>query len=892
MSQGYEAFCLNDPLFYDAPMLARDDDVDYELANRSVPPGWRRDSLEDWLVYTPADADVPSQGWKIHASASLDDAEKILNVVWDYCLEQRIPFKFVRSAQLLLLANGKYADRASSGKFITIYPRDEVQFGEALNDLGVALAGFQGPYILSDLRWSDGPLYVRYGAFAERYCLSDSGEVVPAIEAPDGLLVPDRRGTAFSVPPWVTVPTLLAPALEARAATTLANLPYRVERPLHFSNGGGVYLATDARTDEPVILKEARPHAGLAIDGSDAVQRLANERVILESLAGLGAVPEVKGAFIVGGHHFLALEYIEGTPLSGSLVDRYPLSLLGESKDFTGYTSWAVEVMTKLRRLVAAVHERGVVIGDLHPGNVLIRADGRLVLVDLEVASDVRSARRPTLVDPAFAAPDDRAGFEVDEYALAAIGLSVFLPLTELIALDTSKVDQFAREIQALFPLPTGYLENAVEVLHRHTGARFPAMDDGATDKLHRIRAPRRPTDDRPEQTSLRDLLSEGDLVHVWPQLRDGLARAIVHSATPERDDRLFPGDVAQFEHGGLNLANGAAGVLLALSETGVDPDPTHIDWLVRRATHPLPGTRFGFYDGLHGVAYALDRLGRPTEARDVLALSLRELGQSVWDVGNDLQGGLAGIGLNLTHFAHRDDDDTLWARAAEIGEELAERLGDVDDVGTLSGGKAPYAGLLRGSTGSALFFLELHRKYGNSQLLDLAEIAIRQDLRRCVLREDGALEVDEGYRTMPYLLDGSVGIGMVLDRFLQLRPDADLAAASGQIRTAAEAEFYIESGLFSGRAGMVLALAARRTDRSPDEVAVAQVRRLRWHAVGYGGGLAFPGSQLLRLSMDLATGTAGVLLAIGAALADDPIALPFLAPRLEDRAPRVQQRG
>ncbi len=34
-----------------------------------------------------------------------------------------------------------------------------------------------------------------------------------------------------------------------------------------------------------------------------------------------------------------------------------------------------------------------------------------------------------------------------------------------------------------------------------------------------------------------------------------------------------------------------------------------------------------------------------------------------------------------------------------------------------------------------------------------------------------------------------------------------------------------------------------------------------------------------MRLSMYLATGTAGVLLALGAALADEPVHLPFLEP-------------
>ena len=54
-------------------------------------------------------------------------------------------------------------------------------------------------------------------------------------------------------------------------------------------------------------------------------------------------------------------------------------------------------------------------------------------------------------------------------------------------------------------------------------------------------------------------------------------------------------------------------------------------------------------------------------------------------------------------------------------------------------------------------------------------------------------------------------------------------------------------------------------------------VRRLAWHALTYRENLAFPGEQLLRLSMDLATGSAGILLALGAALHAEPINLPFL---------------
>ena len=215
------------------------------------------------------------------------------------------------------------------------------------------------------------------------------------------------------------------------------------------------------------------------------------------------------------------------------------------------------------------------------------------------------------------------------------------------------------------------------------------------------------------------------------------------------------------------------------------------------------------------------------------------------------------------------------------MAEAVAERLGDHDAVPETSGGANPYAGLTRGSSGPALLFLHLHERTGAQRFLDLAAIALRQDLRRCVEREDGSLEVDEGWRTMPYLADGSVGIGMVLEPYLARRDDPTLAAAAGRIRLAAESQFYVEPGLLYGRAGMILYLSQRHVPGTAwaDPVVAAQVGRLGWHAIPYADGLAFPGEQLLRLSMDLASGTAGVLLAVGAACHDEPVHLPFTGP-------------
>jgi len=868
MDRAYEAYCIADPLFYDSPARPDGDEAVFEPARQPAPSGWEQANLDDWLVRMPADAALPPQGWKIHASACLEDAEATLATVAGYCGSRRLPFKFIRSPRLLFLRNQKYAHRAASGKFITIYPADEAQLQAVLEELGNTLAGRRGPYILSDLRWGAGPLYVRYGGFSDRYCVGPDGEMLPAIADPDGLLVPDRREAVFHLPPWVSLPAFLEPHLAARNATTLEGLPYTVERALHFSNGGGVYAGLDTRTGERVVLKEARPHAGLDTDGVDAVSRLRGERDMLQRLAGAGVAPAARDYFALGEHEFLVQDFVEGVPLGAQIVERYPLIRAGsDAEAVAGYASWALEVYGRVERAVLAAHERGVLIGDLHPSNVLVRPDGTVALIDLEVASDVAEGRRPTLADPAFMAPRGCTGLDIDRYALACLRLHFFLPLTTLIRFDRDKARDFARDIAAAFPVPQPFLDEAVRTL----------TPVGSPNGRVRHAEPDRPR-------------LEPDAAG-WTRARDSMARAILASATPDRDDRLFPGDIKQFERGGLGIAFGAAGVLYALAATGAGRHPELEEWLVDRATRPEPDARIGLYDGLQGVAWVLDRLGRHGDALDVLQASSQIL-NATWDrLGLDLFGGLSGIGLNLAHFAEVTGDPQLRAAVWTVAEAVADRLGAEDDVEPVSGGTHPYAGLVRGSSGPALMFIRLYEQSGESALLDLAATALGQDLRRCVLREDGSLEVNEGWRSMPYLADGSVGIGMVLDEYLRHREDERFAVAAAQIRTAASLRFYIEPGLFWGRAGMILHLSrsARAWGSGIDPVAADHVRRLAWHALSHRGHMAFPGEQLLRLSMDLATGTAGVLLALGAALHEDPVHLPFLAPIGEPTAARTE---
>ncbi|WP_103531171.1 class III lanthionine synthetase LanKC [Streptomyces sp. SM11] len=858
MNPEYAAYCQADRRFYDAPHRsagpggAADEERSYYAPLRGAAPrGWTRSRRGDWLSYSPDGLRLPPQGWKIHVSAALDNAASVLDRVLAHCLEHRLAFKCVPNPGLLALRNAKYADRAGSGKFITVYPPSDEAFPEVCTALTQLLEGEHGPYILSDLRCGNGPVHTRYGAFAARFCAGPDGRPVPAVADPQGRLVPDDRGPSFRVPSWVTPPGFLMPHLEARTAVGLADLPYTVEKALHFSNGGGVYLARDTRTGEQVVLKEARPYAGLAADGADAVARLERERTALEQLAGLDCVPAVRDAFEVGDHHFLVLQYIPGTTLNTVFARRFPLARQHPSPDLlAAHASWAEELYGQVERAVDAVHARGIVISDLHMSNVMVDEEAsRIVLLDFEAASPAAERRRQIVANPAFVAPPDRRGADIDRYALACLRLALYLPLTTLFGIDRTKAVGLARDIARVFPVTEETLRPAVAEILRDTGEPDLQAVPASASAPASVPAP-------------------GD----WPRSRDAMVRAITASCTPEREDRCFPGDIAQFATatGGQSFAYGAAGVLYALHETGAPPCEPAEDWLLRHAKDPASGSPLGFYDGLTGIAWTLHRIGRTAEAADLLRIILD---QPLEGLSPGLHNGYAGIGLALDDLAR-----TAGAADAPALSAAAARCTALAVRALVDGPPSPRTGLLHGASGIALLLVRRYATTGDAALLGLAATALRRDLERCRAGDDGELLVVEGRRLMPYLGSGSAGIAAVIDAYLAHRPDPAFEAAGRALLPAALSAFYVQPGLLRGSAGLLTHLAATPLcDAADRQRAIARhTDLLGSHAVPYGDGLAFPGEQLMRLSMDLATGTAGALLALGAA-SGRPTGLPFL---------------
>jgi tRNA A-37 threonylcarbamoyl transferase component Bud32 len=844
VDQRYLTFCGTDSLFYDTPRSGQSSRSDF-VAAMPESGDWVERDAAPWHRVAPAEASLPPQGWKIHVSVTMDNADRVLAAVRRYCTRNRIAFKHLLSRQFLLQANAKYAARGSSGKFITIYPDDEESLRTTLADLSAELDGEDGPYVLSDLRYGDGPLYVRYGGFVPRWL--DNGDTrVLAIVAPDGTLVPDRREPRFSIPEWVTLPSFLNPHLRARRADAPEGFPYTLVEALHFSNGGGVYRATRTADGHRVVLKEARPHAGLDHDGSDAVTRLRREHDVLLRLRGIPGIAEVYEHRTLWEHHFLAMEDLPGTPLSQWMARNYPLAGNATSeKDIAEYAVRTLALVERITRLVTEVHQRGVVIGDLHPGNILIDESGEVHLIDFEMGFDAAAPRVGTLAAPGFRAPPDRCGIAVDEYALAALRLWLFFPLAALVDLAPGNLASWIDFAEQRFALPQDFTR----------GLRAQLAP-----------APARPVAWPPAAASP----SEQD----WSSVRQSMVEGILASATPQRHDRLFPGDIAQFDRGGVCVGHGAAGVLYALNAAGAGRHPRFEDWLLE-ALRRTPPQRAGFYDGSHGIAYILDQFGYHDEADHLIAHAAPAVDR-MRDHGLDR--GLSGIGLSLLKMAEARGQDSYRSRALAIAERLSTVLS-----ATSTGGSVP-GGLLNGWSGAALFFIAVFEHTGEQTWLARAERALRRDLDTCVPAAGEAMKVlDARSRRLPYLGTGSAGIALAATALARYTPNADAVSALPALLRACHTEFVVHPGLMSGRAGLLLTLAraASRSDPTTARVMSRHLSNLAWHAVPYRDGIAFPGHQLLRLSMDLHTGNAGILLAIAAA-ADTPehsrpVALPLL---------------
>ncbi|MBI1382005.1 MAG: protein kinase [Planctomycetaceae bacterium] len=198
--------------------------------------------------------------------------------------------------------------------------------------------------------------------------------------------------------------------------------PWRLLSPLGRGGMGDVWLAerSDGAYEQRVAIKAPRAE----ISGSASFARFERERALLAGFEHPGVARLVDGGWSEPGRPWFAMEYVEGSSIDQHALER-------------GLDARArVVLLAEVAKVLAAAHRARIVHRDLKPSNVLVRPDGRIVLVDFGIASVLGEPRGGTgsyLATPRYAAPEqlrgEPASTAADVYSLGLLARELLAPV-------------------------------------------------------------------------------------------------------------------------------------------------------------------------------------------------------------------------------------------------------------------------------------------------------------------------------------------------------------------------------------------------------------------------------------------------------------------------------
>jgi hypothetical protein len=365
---------------------------------------------EIWVTLDDPRMPEIAHGWKLHVSARPGLLPELTRMVVPILLRHVCLAKFAASPAVLLDINSGARNPASVGKAITLYPAPSDLLALA-GDLVEALRGQEGPDVPSDRRVDPrAPVYYRYGPF---HAEAARGPII----GPGGERFAGLAEATYRQPGWVIDPFEARRASPPpRSAARLVGGRFELVAGIVRSPTGHVYRGLDTVTGERVVVKQARAFVGEDGDGVDARARLRNERAVLHALAGLEWAPRMIDYCRHGRDEYLITTDCGRNTLRREVLAGGPFRVGDAERD------WG-RLADRLTAAVAAVHARGIVIGDLKPDNVVIDAEsGRPRLVDFGVsarAGELLGGATPGYSRPVFR-PGEPARPEADDYALGA----------------------------------------------------------------------------------------------------------------------------------------------------------------------------------------------------------------------------------------------------------------------------------------------------------------------------------------------------------------------------------------------------------------------------------------------------------------------------------------
>jgi serine/threonine protein kinase len=180
---------------------------------------------------------------------------------------------------------------------------------------------------------------------------------------------------------------------------------YRIDSELGRGAMGVVYKAFDPHIERVVALKTIRKELLQDRHEHELVARFKNEA----QASGRLTHPNIVAVYDYGETQdaaFIAMEYVEGNPLSALLTADRPTEV-----------HRVILWMAQLLRALAYAHSKGVVHRDIKPANLLITPEGELKITDFGIAHIQSSTLTQTgsmIGTPSYMSPEQFRGAEID----------------------------------------------------------------------------------------------------------------------------------------------------------------------------------------------------------------------------------------------------------------------------------------------------------------------------------------------------------------------------------------------------------------------------------------------------------------------------------------------
>jgi hypothetical protein len=867
-------------------LLERDELLDLAerlIADHANGAEWEQKSAEGWAYFLNRAQHRPSQGWKLHVSATVRSAGSVLAAAMPVLLRNACSFKMLRSKKVLGLLNEAHSPRSAAGKFITVYPSSAEEAVRIAEECHQATEGLNGPVILSDRPYRPGSLvHYRYGSFIHQTVYDAQGKIVHVIHDPQGRPIRDARDAWFSPPSWVEDPFRqnAENREEPAPATILLDRRYAVSQALRHANKGGVYLATDQETGEVVVIKEARPHVGEDRFGRDVTDQLRVEAANLERLDGLGVAPKPLRLFSAGGHLFLVLEKLPGMNLRRFRRQREKEGPLPEGE--------LLDLARSITALLQTCHDAGVLIRDFTPNNLFILPDGSPRTIDLEFACP-EGEILPTGVGaytPGYASPQQK-GREVpqrsDDYFSLAATLFFLATSRDPYLLEDrpparSHRERLSEQLKDMIrsgliprimeaPILGGMAEDPEE---RWSPARVLSHLSAAGESARREQEPPAGSSRAWSQSG------GGKRDEQWAKVaRDLAAHAVASIDTGNKQQPVESSCAGQLLDP-CCVQYGAAGVgvfllsALPLEDAGRGTVARLGAWVADSLRSPR-GRPAGLYFGAAGAAWFLLDASEASGDADLreraceLVLALRPNPRQV-----DVTHGASGIGMTLLRFHHVTGRGEFLEAAARLADHVISAAAD-HSVGTVwpqpdeAGKEAIFYGFAHGNAGIAYFLLAMYAATGEVRYLAASEAAA-ETLIRVAQVEEGRAYWDHGPERpsrWTYWCNGSSGVGTTMLRLYQVTGNEQyrrLAEMAGH--SVYHSRWFSGLGQCHGLAGngeFLLDLHQVLGDNRYLAMAGELAEVLFSYRVLRDGRTVFPDDSLLGVAPDFGVGTSGV---------------------------------